>query len=152
MSSPALFFTVDRVYALHAEGLSERPGAAGVRSPEAVDAAVMGSHRDAWYAAPDGEEIDPFSVVCRAFEKLSRFHAFVDGNKRVAWLLLLEVLAVHLEVTIDATDDEATDFVFGVAAGEIDLVGIEEWLGAEGRLVPLFNRGGLWLPWIPAEE
>lgn len=151
MSAPELFFTVERVYALHAEGLSERPGAAGVRRPGAVEAAVVGAHRDAWYAAPDGE-IDPFSVVCRAFDKLSRFHAFVDGNKRVAWLLLLEVLAVHLEVTIEATDDEATEFVLGVAAGDIDLVGIEEWLVEDGRLVPLYDRGGLWLPWIPEEE
>jgi len=47
---------------------------------------------------------------------LARNHAFVDGNKRVAWTACLTFLGLNGH-RINATEDERFDFVIRVATG-----------------------------------
>ncbi len=58
----------------------------------------------------------------------------MDGNKRIAWLACLEVLAVHALATIEADQDEAAAFVEGVV-GQANVAPIVEWLAI--HLAPL---------------
>lgn len=58
-------------------------------------------------------------------------HPLVDGNKRLALLATAVFLRINGHV-IDLTDDEAFTLTMSVAAGELDLDGIQEQL----RLAP----------------
>lgn len=61
---------------------------------------------------------------------LARNHAFVDGNKRVAWTAGLTLLGLNGH-WINATEDERFDFVIRVATGaEPELEGIADQLRA----------------------
>ena len=51
-------------------------------------------------------------------ESLVRNHALVDGNKRLTWLAAVVFYGLN-GVEVDAPDDDAYDFVVGMAAGEI---------------------------------
>ncbi|MEC9431860.1 MAG: type II toxin-antitoxin system death-on-curing family toxin [Pseudomonadota bacterium] len=60
-------------------------------------------------------------------------HAFVDGNKRTAWILV-EMLIERSGWRLDIPDDEPIDdLVVAAAAGEIDFDGLVVWFKA--RLV-----------------
>ncbi|HEV3006858.1 MAG TPA: type II toxin-antitoxin system death-on-curing family toxin, partial [Pirellulales bacterium] len=63
---------------------------------------------------------------------LAKNHAFVDGNKRVAF----EALDVFVRLNdgrLEATDDEKYDFVIGVASGKLVFDAIVEWIGEHLR-------------------
>jgi death-on-curing protein len=58
---------------------------------------------------------------------LSKNHAFVDGNKRIALIsiqLFLEINGWHLT----ATDDQCVYAMVGVAAGEISESDLAKWV------------------------
>jgi len=64
---------------------------------------------------------------------LARNHAFVDGNKRIAWLaarIFLEVNGVLIRFEID----DAIRTVLALAAAKIDEEQVAEWFRA--RIVP----------------
>ena len=52
-------------------------------------------------------------------ESLSRNHALIDGNKRIAWLATVVFFELN-GLSLDAPDDEAYDLVIRVATGAID--------------------------------
>jgi death on curing protein len=58
-------------------------------------------------------------------------HPLVDGNKRLALLATAVFLRIN-DYVIDLTDDEAFTLTMSVAAGELDLDGIQKQL----RLAP----------------
>ena len=58
---------------------------------------------------------------------LAKGHAFIDGNKRIAFAVMVAFLKVHGQ-RLDATEAEATATMLGVAAGDIDEVALAEWL------------------------
>ena len=55
-------------------------------------------------------------------------HAFVDGNKRVAWAATQTFLRLN-GWTIDAPESERINFVLSVAAGEQDVGKVALWIG-----------------------
>lgn len=64
---------------------------------------------------------------------LAKNHCFVDGNKRLAWSATMHVL-LGLGLTVDASTDEAEEFVLSVITSERS-TGMEvvRWLA--GRLL-----------------
>jgi death-on-curing protein len=58
---------------------------------------------------------------------LARNHAFIDGNKRIAWLATGAFYRAN-GLDLDAPDDPAYDLVIGVATGEIEVGDIAETL------------------------
>ncbi len=76
---------------------------------------------EAAVAAPDlsmfGDDLYP-TIVEKAsilFYLIARSHAFTDGNKRVALLALIELLARH-GMVLAATDQELYEFVMSTAS------------------------------------
>lgn len=65
-------------------------------------------------------------------ESLARNHAFIDGNKRVAWIALNHLLALNGFV-LDATEDEAFNFIHGVVSSRITLEDSAEWIRERRR-------------------
>jgi death on curing protein len=65
----------------------------------------------------------------------ARFHAFSDGNKRVA-LASMELFLAQHGLELGASNDEKADVILALAADEIGEQDIVEWvLGCSGGLV-----------------
>ena len=58
-----------------------------------------------------------------------RNHALVDGNKRLGWLATVVFYGLN-DVTLDAPDDDAYEFVMAVARSEPTVEDIAATLGS----------------------
>ena len=113
---------LDVVKALHDRQLAEHGGPSGVRDAGALESALARPQNLAAYGEPDTAAL----AASYAFG-IARNHAFVDGNKRTAWVaarLFLELNGVTL--TFDKV--EATHTMLALAAGEIDEDELGGWL------------------------
>lgn len=112
------FITAAHIYELHrglGVGQSLSPS-----KPGCVEGAVNGAYTSALYSCEEGvDEPDLLHVAAFLFFYFAAtHHCFVDGNKRIAWLALVEILAT-LELTLDVDDDTAEDFVLQLADGRV---------------------------------
>ena len=64
-------------------------------------------------------------------ESIVRNHPLLDGNKRLGWASAVTFLALNGEY-LATNDDDAFEFVVGIAAGEVNFEAIVEWI--ESRL------------------
>lgn len=125
------FITTARVHQLYraATGRSEEGVRAGCVEG-AIDNAVLAASY-----AQESDAPDPLRIAAYLLRSLARNHCYVDGNKRIAWVTCLEVLAVGAEVTVEEDEEAAALFVESVATGALDVEGIVHWLAV--RLVDL---------------
>ncbi len=126
--------TVERVLELHAEALAHAGGLPGVRDEGLVKAAVEGALTAAHYhETENGEDpVDPMVLAAYLLCYLSRNHAFIDGNKRVAWLALEDQLRL-LRLRVAASTDDAESLVIDVVTKKLEADDVIEWIAA--RLV-----------------
>lgn len=107
-----------RVIELHAKAI-ERYG--GLKT-EPKEGCVEGSLGNAWTAESYEEGSDHgmagLTFAACALLYLATNHCFGDGNKRVSWSTLADILA-KLGLSIDATQDEAEAFVTQIAEGRL---------------------------------
>ena len=107
---------------LHAESLAEHGGAAGFRDAGLLDSALVRAQNLANYATPD------YAQLAAAYGfGLAKNHAFVDGNKRAAFLATGLFLALN-GYRLTATQADATLTVLALASGEIDEPAFANWL------------------------
>ncbi len=130
--------TVERVHELHAAALAHAGGLSGVRDTGLVEAAVGGALTAAQYHDKDEDPVDPMVLAAYLLCYLSRYHAFIDGNKRVAWLAFEDQLRL-LRLCVVASTDDAESLVFDVVAKKLDVDDVIEWTAA--RLVPYEATG-----------
>ncbi|OQW88457.1 MAG: death-on-curing protein [Rhodoferax ferrireducens] len=107
---------------LHEESLAEHGGASGLRDEGLLDSALARPLNLALYEQPDLARLAASYGV-----GLAKNHAFVDGNKRAAFLAVGLFLATN-GFRLLATQAEATLTMLDVAAGEIDEVAFAEWI------------------------
>lgn len=107
---------------LHDESLAEHGGAPGLRDEGLLDSALARPLNLALYTKPDVA-----SLAAAYGVGLAKNHAFVDGNKRAAFLATGMFLAVN-GYRLHATQAEATLAVLAVAAGEMDEVTFAQWI------------------------
>ena len=108
---------------LHEESLAEFGGARGVADEGLLDSALA-RPRNAYAYKPEST-IAEIAASC-AFG-LARNHAFVDGNKRVAFLSIGVFLAINgFKLVADQVDAIRT--IFAVAAGGLDEPGLAAWI------------------------
>ncbi len=110
---------------LHGETLAEHGGPEGIRDNGLLDSALARPvNLHAYEPATDLERLAAAYVI-----GIARNHPFVDGNKRVAFLVLGLFLALNgRRLTADKV--EATRAMLGVAAGEVGEEDLAEWLRA----------------------
>ena len=109
---------------LHAESVAEHGGPQGVRDEGLLDSALARPSNLAAYATPD------FAELAAAYGfGLIRNHAFVDGNKRAAFLATGLFLALN-GYRLTATQADATLTVVALAASEIDEAAYAVWIRA----------------------
>jgi len=126
--------TTERVLVLHGAGISEHGGETASPNIKCVQGAVGNAHQAALYGS-DYDEPDPLRVACLLCRSLVQNHCFIDGNKRVGWLSLGEVLLVSVGLMVAADDDVAEAFMEDVATGTADVGTMLSWLAEPGRLV-----------------
>jgi len=107
---------------LHDESLALHGGASGIRDEGLLDSALNRSVNLAMYGTPD------FAELAAAYGVgLAKNHAFVDGNKRAAFLSVGLFLGLN-GYKLKATRVDATLTMFAVAAGEMDEATFAAWL------------------------
>lgn len=107
---------------LHDESLAMHGGASGIRDEGLLDSALNRAVNLATYGTPDFAELAAAYCV-----GLAKNHAFVDGNKRVAFLSVGLFLGLN-GYKLTATQVDATLTMFAVAAGEINEQTFSDWI------------------------
>ena len=109
---------------LHNETLAEHGGAAGIRDEGLLDSALARPLNLAAYGEPD------FADLAASYGfGLAKNHAFIDGNKRAAFLAVGLFLALN-GYRLKATQVEATLTMLAVAAGDMEESAFADWLRA----------------------
>jgi len=107
---------------LHDESLAEHGGASGLRDEGLLDSALARPLNLALYEQPDIA-----SLAASYGVGLAKNHAFVDGNKRAAFLAIGLFLMVN-GFRLKATQAEATLTILDVAAGVMDEAALAQWI------------------------
>ena len=107
---------------LHDESLTEHGGASGLRDEGLLESALARPLNLALYGEPDAA-----SLAASYGLGLAKNHAFIDGNKRAAFLAVGLFLGLN-GYRLHATQADATLTVLSVAAGELDEAGFAKWI------------------------
>ena len=113
---------------LHDESLAEHGGAPGLRDEGLLQSALARPQNLAAYGDPDVAEL----AAAYGFG-LAKNHAFVDGNKRAAFLAVGLFLALNGR-RLTASQAEATLTMLDVAAGAVDEAAFASWIRAHSVL------------------
>lgn len=109
---------------LHDESLAEHGGASGLRDEGLLDSALARPLNLLAYGKPDAADLAAAYGL-----GLAKNHAFVDGNKRAAFLAVGLFLALNGH-RLNASQADATLTVMSLAAGEIDEAEFARWIRA----------------------
>ena len=107
---------------LHDESLAEHGGASGLRDEGLLDSALARPLNRALYDASDVA-----ALAASYGAGVAQNHAFIDGNKRAAFLCIGLFLAIN-GWRLKTTQLEATSAILAVAAGELEETAFAEWL------------------------
>lgn len=107
---------------LHDESLVMHGGASGVRDEALLDSALNRAPNLAHYNTPDYADL----AAAYGFG-LAKNHAFVDGNKRAAFLSVGLFLGMN-GYKLTATQVDATLTMLAVAGGEMDEAAFAAWI------------------------
>ena len=112
---------------LHADSLAEHGGADGLRDEGLLDSALARPLNLAAYGEPD------FAALAASYGVgLAKNHAFVDGNKRAAFLAVGLFLALNGQRLV-ASQVEATTAMLALAEGTMDEAAFAEWIRRHTR-------------------
>ena len=109
---------------LHGESLAEHGGSVGLRDEGLLDSALARPLNLVAYGEPDFADL----AASYAFG-LAKNHAFVDGNKRAAFLSAGLFLVLN-GYRLTASQVDATQAVLALAASELSEVEFARWLRA----------------------
>lgn len=111
----------DEALAIHDRQLAEHGGGVGVRDEGAFESALARPINKCSY----GED-DMASLAAAYAFGVARNHAFVDGNKRTAWVLARLFLALN-RVKLRFTATEAIEAMLALAAGDLTEDEMADW-------------------------
>jgi death-on-curing protein len=117
----------ETVLTLHEQSLAEFGGVAGIRDEGLLDSALAKPENLFAYGKPT-----LFELAASYGFGLVKNHPFVDGNKRVGFI----VAVVFLELNgyrFQATEAEAAVRTLALAAGEMSEADFAAWLKANSR-------------------
>lgn len=130
--------TAQRILDLHATGLERFGGANFIRkdASQCVDGALGAAFNAELYLENPRHAVAGLPFAAYLLLYLVKGHCFVDGNKRVAWMACVDVLAA-MGLGINATEDEAYDFLSQVIDGTVDSGDeISAWIGSRLYALP----------------
>lgn len=121
------FPPADTLISIHAELIARYGGAAGVRDPGALEAALARPANLLAYGSP-GASIERLAVtVCYSIARIR--HPFVDGNKRVGFAALVIILEMN-GLILDVGEVHAANIMNDVSAGRLSEDALATWVSA----------------------
>ncbi len=121
MSEPR-WLTTEEVRIAHEKQLSRFGGPAGLRDENALESALARPVNRWRYQEAELAEL----AAAYAFG-LARNHAFIGGNKRIAFVAMITFLRLN-GIPFRPDQAEATAIILGLAAGEIDESSLTRWI------------------------
>jgi death-on-curing protein len=118
---PWIWVAREVAFAVHERQIAEHGGAEGVRDAALVESALMRPMNLSAYGSPDAADL-----AAAYAHGLARNHGFVDGNKRIGWVVARLFLRLN---RIDAAFEpaDAVKTMESVAAGVIDEAQLAGW-------------------------
>jgi death-on-curing protein len=120
MSEP-IWLEVDEVIDMHAEQLAIFGGPEGIRDHGLLESAVLRPVNQWHYGQTD------LAALAAAYAfGLARNHAFVDGNKRIAFHAMMVFLRGN-DIAFAPDPAHATEIILSLAAGEVSEESLTRW-------------------------
>lgn len=129
MSDGLIFLRKQEVISIQAQLIIAFGGSEGLRDEGALESALIAPQQRAYYEAAD-------LVICAATYAyhLTKAHAFIDGNKRIA-AAVTEIFVEMNGARLQATDESVVQLFLNIASDFItrdDVEGIlQQWLVVE---------------------
>jgi death-on-curing protein len=120
--SEPIWLDVDEVIDMHAEQLAIFGGPEGVRDRGLLESAILRPVNQWHYGQTDMAAL----AAAYAFG-LARNHAFVDGNKRIAFQAMMVFLRSN-DIAFTPDPAHATAIILSLAAGEVNEDGLTRWI------------------------
>jgi death-on-curing protein len=121
MSEP-IWLEVDEVIDMQAEQLAVFGGPEGIRDHGLLESAVLRPVNQWHYGQTDMAAL----AAAYAFG-LARNHAFVDGNKRIAFQAMMVFLRGN-DIAFAPDPAHATEIILSLAAGEVSEESLTRWI------------------------
>ena len=121
MTEPT-WLSTDLVISIHEEQLRQFGGPPGLRDQGLLESALGRPQNK--YAF---ESEDLAGLAAAYGFGLVRNHAFLDGNKRIAFLAMVTFLGLN-DIDFMVSEADAVAIMFAVAAGEVDEEGLTRWI------------------------
>jgi len=126
----------NRVLELHRQGVERYGGLVGAPREGCVEGALGNAMTAEYYRESGDNDVSGLVFAACSLMYLVSSHCFGDGNKRVGWLVMTDVLA-KLRLTVNATQDEAEAFVLQIARGDLkDRRKIVQWVAERLQAAP----------------
>ena len=122
MSSEPKWLTCDQVIAIHSRQLRRFGGAVGLRDDGLLRSAIERPINKWHYEQSELPEL----AAAYAFG-LAKNHAFVDGNKRIAFMSMMTFLRKN-GVRFAPEQAHATAMIMSLAAGEVSEESLARWI------------------------
>ncbi len=118
-----LSITYEQAIAIHSRQLRRFAGAPGLRDEGMLRSALERSVNKWTY-----EQSPPAELAAAYAFGLAKNHAFIDGNKRIAFMAMMTFL--HKNGVAFAPDPaQATKIIIALAAGEVSEESLTRWIG-----------------------
>ena len=121
MTEPVWLWT-DLVLSIHDEQLRQFGGPTGLRDQGLLESALGRPLNKYVYGSQDLAQL----AAAYGFG-LARNHAFVDGDKRIAFLAMVTFLGLN-DIEFMVSEADAVAIMLAVATGEIDEDGLTRWI------------------------
>jgi death-on-curing protein len=116
------WLSIELVLAIHEEQIAQFGGAEGIRDQGALESALARA-KNRWLY----EEAPIVSIGAAYAFGIARNHAFVDGNKRTAFVSMATFLGLN-DIGLQASEEEAVVIILALAAGEIEEEELARWI------------------------
>jgi death-on-curing protein len=129
MSEP-IWLDVDEVIDMHAEQLAIFGGPEGIRDRGLLESAILRPVNQWHYGQTDQwhyGQTDLAALAAAYAFGLTRNHAFVDGNKRIAFHAMMVFLRSN-DVAFAPDPAHAAEIILSLAAGEVSEESLTRWI------------------------
>ena len=122
MSEEPIWLTYDQVLAIHGRQFRRFGGAPGLRDEGMLRSALERPFNKWQYEQAD------LAVLAAAYAfGLAKNHAFVDGNKRIAFMTMVVFLRKN-GVRFAPDQGQSTKIILALAAGEVSEESLTRWI------------------------
>jgi death on curing protein len=115
---------IEIVKYFHTILIDEFGGSTGIRDLNALEAAIQRP-----FSTFDGKDLYPtiYDKAAALVESLVKNHAFIDGNKRIGYVMLRFYL-IESGFDLNASQTDKYNFIIEISKGNLDFESIKEWI------------------------